>query len=111
MGGAVESGFGGGVLFSGNLVAVVLCGSSTCKLELPIVGGVCVDSCVGLGGGTVLLFADGIWVVGRAERYSSTNRDQVKGCDCGSGVERWVRRFECVNNSLDLFVGDGELAV
>ena len=78
LGGAVESGFEGGVLFTGNLVAVVLCGSSTCKLEVPIAGGVCVDSWVGLGGAAVLLSADGIWVGGRAERYSSTNRDEVK---------------------------------
>ena len=76
------------MLLSGNLVAVVVCGSSTCKLELLIAGVVCVDSCAGLGGDKVLLFADGIWVVGRAERYLSTNRDEVRGCDCRSGVER-----------------------
>ena len=90
MGGAVESGFGGGVLLIGNLVTAVVCGSLASKLEPAIAVGVCVEACVRLGRGAVVLFADDMWEVGRAERHSSTKQDEVKGCDCDCGGELCV---------------------
>ena len=87
LGGAVEGGFGGGVLLIDNLVAAVVSGSLASKLEPAISGRVCVEACVGLGRGAVVLFADDMREVGWAEKHSTTKRDEVKGCacDCGQG--------------------------
>ena len=69
--GALESGFGGGVLLDAKLL--VVSESSACKFESPDVGEVSVEFFVALGRGVVCLLGDDIPKVGRVEALEHQN--------------------------------------